>query len=88
MDITVIYMINEFECASSNKNISFSIIYNDLTFCKILILIEPVEFDTPARNITARRGESVTLNCDVRGDHPIQVYWLFNDQRIHHSNYR
>ncbi|XP_069687424.1 cell adhesion molecule Dscam1 isoform X3 [Periplaneta americana] len=49
---------------------------------------EPVKFDTPARNVTARRGESVTLSCDVRGDHPIQVYWLFNDQRIHHSNYR
>ncbi|PSN48897.1 Down syndrome cell adhesion molecule-like protein Dscam2 [Blattella germanica] len=53
-----------------------------------LAVNEPVEFDTPARNITARRGESVTLSCDVRGDHPIQIYWLFNDQRIHHSNYR
>jgi hypothetical protein len=57
--------------------------------CDIIFLCpEPVKFDTPARNVTARRGESVTLSCDVRGDHPIQVYWLFNEQRIHHNNYR
>ncbi|XP_021937228.1 Down syndrome cell adhesion molecule-like protein Dscam2 isoform X2 [Zootermopsis nevadensis] len=53
-----------------------------------LAVNEPVKFDTPARNVTARRGESVTLSCDVKGDHPIQVYWLFNEQRIHHNNYR
>ncbi|XP_068085516.1 cell adhesion molecule Dscam2 [Anabrus simplex] len=46
---------------------------------------EPVRFDVTSRNITARRGDSVTLSCDVQGDHPIQVDWVFNGQRLHHS---
>ncbi|XP_047109675.1 Down syndrome cell adhesion molecule-like protein Dscam2 [Schistocerca piceifrons] len=46
---------------------------------------EPVRFDVMEKNVTARRGQQVTLKCDVRGDHPIQVNWLFRGQRLHHS---
>ncbi|XP_049839470.1 Down syndrome cell adhesion molecule-like protein Dscam2 [Schistocerca gregaria] len=46
---------------------------------------EPVRFDVMEKNVTARRGQHVTLKCDVRGDHPIQVNWLFRGQRLHHS---
>ncbi|XP_046991954.1 Down syndrome cell adhesion molecule-like protein Dscam2 [Schistocerca americana] len=46
---------------------------------------EPVSFDVVEKTATARRGDQVMLQCDVRGDHPIQVDWLFNGQRLHHS---
>ncbi|XP_049765530.1 Down syndrome cell adhesion molecule-like protein Dscam2 [Schistocerca cancellata] len=48
---------------------------------------EPVSFDVMEKNVTARHGEQVTLKCDIKGDHPIQVDWLFNGQRLNH-NYR
>ncbi|XP_046991962.1 Down syndrome cell adhesion molecule-like protein Dscam2 [Schistocerca americana] len=46
---------------------------------------EPVRFEVMEKNVTVSRGELVTLKCDVTGDHPIQVDWLFNGQRLHHS---
>ncbi|XP_049771417.1 Down syndrome cell adhesion molecule-like protein Dscam2 [Schistocerca cancellata] len=48
---------------------------------------EPVRFDVMEKNVAARRGEEVALKCDIRGDHPIKVDWLYNGQRIH-PNYR
>ncbi|XP_049798773.1 Down syndrome cell adhesion molecule-like protein Dscam2 [Schistocerca nitens] len=46
---------------------------------------EPARFDVMEKNVTALHGDKVVLKCDIKGDHPINVDWLFNGQNLHHS---
>lgn len=38
--------------------------------------------------MTIRRGESVTLDCTVIGDDPIEVQWLHNNNRMNTNGHR
>lgn len=38
--------------------------------------------------MTIRRGESVTIDCTVIGDNPIEVQWMHNSDRLDMSNHR
>lgn len=38
--------------------------------------------------MTIRRGESVTLDCTVIGDDPIEVQWLHNNNRMNTNGLR
>ncbi|XP_034948275.1 Down syndrome cell adhesion molecule-like protein Dscam2 isoform X1 [Chelonus insularis] len=49
---------------------------------------EPARFEQQSKNVTIRRGESVTLDCTVIGDNPIEVQWLHNNDRLDTNNHR
>lgn len=38
--------------------------------------------------MTIRRGESVTLDCTVIGDNPIEVQWMHNSDRLDTNSHR
>ncbi|XP_071452909.1 cell adhesion molecule Dscam1 [Hetaerina americana] len=69
-------------CKASNG------IGSGLTKVIYIAVNEPVKFEMPSKNITARKGDAVTLVCDVRGDHPIHILWLMNGRRLNLNNYR
>lgn len=50
--------------------------------------IEPVRFDYPVRNVSAKRNDPVTLTCQARGDEPIKITWTRNGVPIEIHNYR
>lgn len=41
----------------------------------------PVSFDKKFEVVRAKKGDKLSLSCDVRGDDPIQVVWT-KDRRI------
>ncbi|XP_066247380.1 cell adhesion molecule Dscam1 isoform X2 [Euwallacea similis] len=43
---------------------------------------EPVRFDTSFKNMSVKRGEEITLICNVHGDAPIELAWIFNDSPL------
>ncbi|XP_033228370.1 Down syndrome cell adhesion molecule-like protein Dscam2 [Belonocnema kinseyi] len=49
---------------------------------------EPARFEFQSKNVTIRRGESVTLDCTVIGDDPIEVQWLHNNNRMNTNGHR
>ncbi|EFN71841.1 Down syndrome cell adhesion molecule [Camponotus floridanus] len=49
---------------------------------------EPARFEFQSENVTIRRGESVTIDCTVIGDNPIEVQWMHNSDRLDMSNHR
>ncbi|XP_066587504.1 cell adhesion molecule Dscam1 isoform X2 [Prorops nasuta] len=49
---------------------------------------EPARFESPSKNVTIRRGESVTLDCTVIGDNPIEVQWTHNNDRLDTNAHR
>ncbi|XP_076279934.1 Down syndrome cell adhesion molecule 3 isoform X5 [Lasioglossum baleicum] len=49
---------------------------------------EPARFEFQSKNVTIRRGESVTLDCTVIGDNPIKVQWMHNSDRLDANNHR
>ncbi|KMQ94061.1 down syndrome cell adhesion molecule [Lasius niger] len=49
---------------------------------------EPARFEFQSKNVTIRRGESVTIDCTVIGDNPIEVQWMHNSDRLDMSNHR
>ncbi|XP_043274690.1 Down syndrome cell adhesion molecule-like protein Dscam2 isoform X2 [Venturia canescens] len=49
---------------------------------------EPARFELQSKNVTIRRGESVTLDCTVIGDNPIEVQWLHNNDRLDTNAHR
>lgn len=51
------------------------------TFC-VPWFTEPARFEFQSKNVTIRRGESVTLDCTVIGDNPIEVQWMHNNDRL------
>lgn len=50
--------------------------------------IEPARFEFQSKNVTIRRGESVTLDCTVIGDNPIEVQWMHNSDRLDTNSHR
>lgn len=49
---------------------------------------EPARFDTPSKNVSAKRGEPAVLSCQVYGDSPIENIWYQNGNRLDMNNYR
>lgn len=49
---------------------------------------EAVHFDTPVKNVSARRNDAVMLECLALGDEPINIIWTHKHQRIDFNNYR
>ncbi|XP_033149971.1 Down syndrome cell adhesion molecule-like protein Dscam2 isoform X2 [Drosophila busckii] len=49
---------------------------------------EPARFEQPARNISSRRNDPVTLDCHAKGDEPISIAWTHNNGRIDLNNFR
>ncbi|XP_053986908.1 cell adhesion molecule Dscam2 isoform X2 [Hylaeus volcanicus] len=49
---------------------------------------EPARFEFQSKNVTIRRGESVTLDCTVIGDNPIEVLWMHNSDRLDTNSHR
>ncbi|XP_055923956.1 cell adhesion molecule Dscam2 isoform X1 [Eupeodes corollae] len=49
---------------------------------------EPARFEQPARNVSSRRNDPVTLQCHAKGDEPITISWTHNNGRIDLNNYR
>ncbi|KOX68634.1 Down syndrome cell adhesion molecule-like protein Dscam2 [Melipona quadrifasciata] len=49
---------------------------------------EPARFEFQSKNVTIRRGESVTLDCTVIGDDPIKVQWMHNSDRLDTNSHR
>ncbi|XP_023034507.1 Down syndrome cell adhesion molecule-like protein Dscam2 isoform X1 [Drosophila willistoni] len=49
---------------------------------------EPARFEQPARNISSRRNDPVTLDCQAKGDEPITIGWTHNNGRIDLNNFR
>lgn len=47
-----------------------------------LFIKGPVSFELDSKNITARRGYSVTIKCEVLGDHPIRINWKINGRSL------
>lgn len=43
---------------------------------------EPVSFDTLSRNMTAKLGQQVTIECEAKGDDPIRIMWTRNGKPI------
>lgn len=54
----------------------------------ISVCAEPARFEFQSKNVTIRRGESVTIDCTVIGDIPIEVQWMHNSDRLDLSNHR
>lgn len=54
----------------------------------MIYVAEPARFEFQSKNVTIRRGESVTLDCSVIGDTPIDVQWMHNSDRLDMSNHR
>lgn len=52
------------------------------------LFTEPARFEFQSKNVTIRRGESVTLDCTVIGDNPIEVQWMHNSDRLDTNNHR
>ncbi|KAH8382248.1 hypothetical protein KR009_002562, partial [Drosophila setifemur] len=49
---------------------------------------EPARFEQPARNISSRRNDPVTLDCHAKGDEPITIGWTHNNGRIDLNHFR
>ncbi|XP_015125029.1 Down syndrome cell adhesion molecule homolog [Diachasma alloeum] len=49
---------------------------------------EPARFESPSKNVTIRRGDSVTLDCTVIGDNPIEVKWMHNNDYLDTNSHR
>ncbi|XP_017969064.1 Down syndrome cell adhesion molecule-like protein Dscam2 isoform X1 [Drosophila navojoa] len=49
---------------------------------------EPARFEQPARNVSSRRNDPVTLDCHAKGDEPISIAWTHNNGRIDMNNFR
>ncbi|KAJ0182203.1 hypothetical protein K1T71_001572 [Dendrolimus kikuchii] len=49
---------------------------------------EPVHFEYSSRNMSVKRTAQATLQCDARGDPPIQLQWTHNMKRVDLSTYR
>lgn len=45
-------------------------------------------FDIPVKNMTSRRGDTITLECLALGDDPIDIVWSHMDSRIDFNTYR
>ncbi|XP_072946395.1 cell adhesion molecule Dscam2-like [Epargyreus clarus] len=43
---------------------------------------KPVTFDIAARNLTAKLGQHITIECQAKGDDPIRVMWTRNGKPI------
>ncbi|KAF9423658.1 hypothetical protein HW555_000984 [Spodoptera exigua] len=43
---------------------------------------KPVTFDILARNMTAKLGQQVTIECQAKGDDPIRIMWTRNGKPI------
>ncbi|XP_050680620.1 cell adhesion molecule Dscam2-like [Leptidea sinapis] len=43
---------------------------------------KPVSFDTSSRNLTAKLGQEVVLECQAKGDDPIRMMWTRNGKPI------
>lgn len=52
--------------------------------------VAPPYFSTPSRQVTVKKGDTATLQCDVNGDKPITVSWSKNGniELIPRNNYR
>jgi len=68
-------------------NLLFATINSKSKFI-ICIFAEPARFEFQSKNVTIRRGESVTIDCTVIGDNPIEVQWMHNSDRLDMSNHR
>ncbi|XP_035786671.1 Down syndrome cell adhesion molecule-like protein Dscam2 isoform X3 [Anopheles albimanus] len=49
---------------------------------------EAVHFESPVKNVSARRNDAVMLECLALGDEPINIIWTHKSQRIDFNNYR
>ncbi|XP_063973280.1 cell adhesion molecule Dscam1 isoform X2 [Diachasmimorpha longicaudata] len=49
---------------------------------------EPARFESQSKNVTIRRGDSVTLDCTVIGDNPIEVKWMHNNDYLDINSHR
>ncbi|KAM8702920.1 hypothetical protein ACLKA7_005290 [Drosophila subpalustris] len=49
---------------------------------------EPARFEQPARNVSSRRNDPITLDCHAKGDEPITIAWTHNNGRIDLNNFR
>ncbi|XP_044017269.1 Down syndrome cell adhesion molecule-like protein Dscam2 [Aphidius gifuensis] len=49
---------------------------------------EPARFEVKSKNVTIRRGESVTLDCTVIGDDPIKIQWIHNNEHLDTNDHR
>lgn len=49
---------------------------------------EPAHFEYSSRNMTVKRTAQATLQCDARGDPPIQLQWTHNMKRVELTTYR
>ncbi|CAH0598254.1 unnamed protein product [Chrysodeixis includens] len=43
---------------------------------------KPVTFDVVSRNMTAKLGQQVTIECQAKGDDPIRIMWTRNSKPI------
>ncbi|KAL4716781.1 hypothetical protein ACJJTC_001937, partial [Scirpophaga incertulas] len=43
---------------------------------------KPVTFDVVSRNMTAKLGQHVTIECQAKGDDPIRIMWTRNSKPI------
>ncbi|CAG4944890.1 unnamed protein product, partial [Parnassius apollo] len=43
---------------------------------------EPVTFDMVSRNLTAKLGQHITIECQAKGDDPIRIMWTRNAKPI------
>ncbi|XP_037298795.1 Down syndrome cell adhesion molecule-like protein Dscam2 [Manduca sexta] len=49
---------------------------------------EPAHFEFSSRNMTVKRTAQAILQCDARGDPPIQLQWTHNMKRVDLTTYR
>ncbi|XP_075984284.1 cell adhesion molecule Dscam2-like isoform X2 [Anticarsia gemmatalis] len=49
---------------------------------------EPAHFEFSSRNMSVKRTAQATLQCDARGDAPIQLQWTHNMKRVDLTTYR
>ncbi|XP_059046952.1 cell adhesion molecule Dscam2-like, partial [Achroia grisella] len=49
---------------------------------------EPAHFEFSSRNMTVKRTAAAVLQCDARGDPPLQLQWTHNTQRLDLTTYR
>ncbi|XP_039965640.1 Down syndrome cell adhesion molecule-like protein Dscam2 isoform X1 [Bactrocera tryoni] len=49
---------------------------------------EPARFEQAARNVSSRRNDPVSLDCQAKGDEPIAISWTHNNGRIDLNNFR
>uniref|UniRef100_T1JA70 Down syndrome cell adhesion molecule-like protein Dscam2 n=1 Tax=Strigamia maritima TaxID=126957 RepID=T1JA70_STRMM len=53
-----------------------------------LIVHRPPKFTNPLQRRIIQKGDAIKLECDPKGDRPIQVTWIVNENKVHRKDAR